>query len=909
MNETSTELRPSPDALLAESTRAERGRLKIFLGAAPGVGKTYEMLSAARRKRADGVDVVIGIVETHGRTETAALLEGLPVIPRRTLEYRNRTFEELDLDAVLARHPQLVLVDELAHTNIPGSRHAKRYQDVQELLDAGINVYSTLNVQHLESYNDLVARITGVEVRETVPDSVLEGAADVELIDLPPDDLIERLRQGKVYVPEQARNAIANFFSRGNLLALRELSFRAASERLDEELSSYMRAHAIAGPWPTRGGLVVAIDATAESVGLVRTAKRLADQRHVPWTALFVQTLARRLSTAQREQLEANLALAEQLGGDTATISGLRVGVEVLEYARKHNAAQLLVGRPHGSRWKRLLRGSLADWLVDHATGFEVTVATAEEEVRAESPPRTPGETWTESMPGYRDLAIAAALVAGATALAWGVERWLNVYNLALIFLLAVTFAGGLVGFGASLVASVLSFFVYRFLFTEPRFTLGVARPEDATTLAAFLVVSIVVGQLAGRLRQQAAEARRNTSRVEVLFDFSRRIATAVDERDLINAAQRGLRELFGRRALMLRAVPGGKVEIPAELDRDDEFRDVDRAAAEWALVHRQPAGAGTATLPAARWHFVPVDTGGQALAVIAVESSTAANRFGSEERRLLFALRAQLATALERFKLQRLSTEARVNREAESLRSALLASVSHDLRPPLGSLQDSLTALRDLQSRAARATSSEGQSLLERARQEADRLNRFLNNVTDMTRLSYGALTPQLSSVSLQASVNEAIAQLTSLLPPQKLALSIPADLPTVRADPVLLQRVLVNLLDNAARYCPADCPISITASQRDDRVQLIIEDRGPGFPPEDRTRLFDLSYQTGQRENPGSGLGLPICKGFIDAMGGEIAADNGPDGRGTIMIITFPADRSREARPPAVDSRGRAR
>jgi two-component system, OmpR family, sensor histidine kinase KdpD len=890
MNETPTDLRPSPDALLAESTRAERGRLKIFLGAAPGVGKTYEMLSAARRKRADGVDVVVGIVETHGRSETAALLEGLPVIPRCKLEYRNRTFEELDLDAVLARHPQLVLVDELAHTNIPGSRHAKRFQDVQELLDAGINVYSTLNVQHLESYNDLVARITGVEVRETVPDSVLEGAADVELIDLPPDDLQERLRQGKVYVPEQARNAIANFFSRGNLLALRELSFRAAAERLDEELSSYMRAHAIAGPWPTRGGLVVCIDTTQESEGLVRTAKRLADQRHVPWTALFVQTLTRPLTAAQREQLEANLALAEQLGGDTATISGLRVGVEVLEYARQHNAAQVLVGRPHGPRWKRLLRGSLSDWLVEHATGFEVTVATAEAEERAQSAPPAQSESWIDSLPGYRDLAIAAALVAGATGIAWGLERWLNVYNLALIFLLAVTFAGGLVGLGASLAASVLSFFVYRFLFTEPRFTLGVARPEDATTLAAFLVVSLVVGQLAGRLRQQAAAARRNTSRVEVLFDFSRRIATAVDERDLINAAQRGLRELFGRRALMLRAVPGGKVEIPAELDRSDEFRDVDRAAAEWALVHRQPAGAGTATLPAARWHFVPVDTGGEALAVIAVESTTAANRFGSDERRLLFALRAQLATALERFKLQRLSTEARVNREAESLRSALLASVSHDLRTPLGSLLESLQALRDLPSKG---TSSERQALLERACQETARLNRFLNDVTDMTRLSYGALTPQLTSVSLASSVSEAISRLTTLLAPRNIAVSVAADLAPVRADPALLQRVLVNLLDNAARYSPADSPISIAASHYDDRVRLIIEDRGPGFPPEDRTRLFDLSYQTGQRENPGSGLGLPICKGFIEAMGGEIAADNGPEGRGTVMILTLPADR----------------
>ncbi len=889
MSEPSTALRPSPDALLAEGSRQDRGRLKIFLGAAPGVGKTYEMLCAARRKRADGTDVVVGIVETHGRTETAALLEGLAAVPRRTLEYRHRAFEELDLDALLARHPQLVLVDELAHTNIPGSRHAKRYQDVQELLDAGISVYSTLNVQHLESYKDLVARITGIEVRETVPDSVLERATDVELIDLPPDDLLERMRQGKVYVPEQARSAIANFFSRGNLLALRELSFRAAAGRLDEEISTYQRAHAIAGPWPTRGGLIACIDATETSAGLVRTAKRLAEQRHVPWTALFVQTISRPLTPAQRGRLEANLALAEQLGGETATVSGLRVGTELLEYARKHNAAQILVGRPRGAFWSRIQRGSLADWLVAHATGFEVTVASSDEDEAGETTRPSAARTWGDRLPGLRETVIAAALAAGAAGIAWALEGWLNVYNLALIFLLAVTFAGGFLGLGAALVSSGLSFLLYRFLFTEPRFTLGMSRPEDATTLIAFLVVSIVVGQLAGRLRQQAAEARRNTSRVEVLFDFSRRIATAVDERDLINAAQRGLKELFGARALLLRAMSADKIEVPAQLDHPDAFSDIDRAAAEWALVHRQPAGSATATLPSAAWHFVPVDTRGQTLAVVAVEARTASKRFGAEERRLLFSLRAQLATALERFRLQGISTEARVNREAENLRAAILASVSHDLRTPLVSLMNSLTALRFA---AGKLASTDPRELIDTASQQAAQLNRFLNNLIDMTRLSYGALTPQLSAVPLSIAVEAASRELATLLPPRQLDVSLPADLPPVRADAALLGKVLVNLLENGVMHSPADSPIRITASHGDDRIRIVIADLGPAIAAGDRKRVFDPSYQAGQLEHAGSGLGLPICKGFIEAMGGDIALDSGPEGRGTVMTLTLPAD-----------------
>jgi two-component system sensor histidine kinase KdpD len=882
-----TPIRPAAEALLAEMRSPERGRLKIFLGASPGVGKTYEMLSVARRKVASGMNVVVGIVETHGRPETDALLTGLPTIPRRMVEYRGRLLPELDLDALLARKPQLALIDELAHTNVPGSRHAKRHQDIAEVLDAGIDVYTTVNVQHLESFNDLVERITGVEVRETVPDSVLE-AADVELIDLPPEDLLERLRQGKVYVPEQARRAIDNFFSRGNLLALRELALRAAAERVDDDLSTFMRTHAIEGPWPTRGRLIVCIDAREEGEALVRTAKRLADQRHVPWTAVHVQTLGAIVTPRQRAQLEATLALAEELGGETATISGIRVGSELLAYARQHNAAQLLVGRPQRASLSRWWRGSLADWLIDHAKRFEVTVASVEDEEATAAGAREP-RTWRLSPPRVESLLLAGASVAAAALICWPLERWLSTDNLALIFLLAVIIAGGIAGLGAALTASVLSFLVYNFVFTQPRFSLAVDSPEDATTLIAFLVVAAVIGTLAGRLRQHAADARRNTARVETLFEFSRRLATAVDQRDLLLAAAQGLGEILGTRCVVLRVDAENAVEVPQAMHQSGEFRDIDRAASEWAAAHRESAGLGTSTLPAAGWHFVPLTAGNRTLGVVAVEARSGGATLSASERRLLSALQAQLVTALERHRLQRVSADARVHKEAEDLRSALLASVSHDLRTPLVSIIGSISALRDIEARLSAADRAE---LIATALLEAERLNRFVQNLLDMTRLSYGALRPRLTSVEIADIVAAATRRLAEPLQHRRPQVNLPAGLPSVRGDAVLLEQVVVNLLDNAAKYSPPDAPITIEASVAKGQVTLAITDRGGGMTDEERMRAFDLFYRARQRDSAvsGSGLGLPICKGFVEAMGGRIVARAGPDGVGATILITLP-------------------
>lgn len=886
------DIRPSPEALLAEVQRHERGRLKIFLGAAPGVGKTYEMLSVARRKLAEGIDVVAGIVETHGRAETAALLAELPQIPRRRIAYRDRELEELDLDALLARKPRLALVDELAHTNVPGSRHAKRYQDVQELLDAGIDVYTTLNVQHLESFHDLVGRITGVEIRETVPDAIVEQARDVELIDLPPDDLIERLRQGKVYVPEAARRALDNYFSRGNLLALRELALRAAAERVDDDMSTFMRAHAIAGPWPARGRLIVCIDASAASENVLRAARRLADQRHLPWTAIYVQTLGASIAPSRREALDVNLALASELGADTAILTADRVGEAIVEYSRTHNAAQIVVGRTRDLRHRLLPRRRLAQWLLEHARDFEITVVSESERapVARSGIWRAAGTSWLS----MRDALLALVFSAGAALISGLLEPYIGAPNLALIFLLAVTFAGATGGLTSSILCSITGFAAYNYLFTEPRYSLTVDHAEDVATLLVFLAVSFVVGQLAARMRRQASDAWLSTRRVETLFDFARRLATAVDERDLMLAAGQGMTELLGRRCMILRATAQSRVEPPVDAVRAGEFRDTDQAAADWAVAHHEPAGRSTGTLPAAGWYFLPVTQSGQVYGVIGVDLPASSDVVDAERRRLLFTLQAQLSSAWERFRLRQVNQDALVRRATESLRSALLASVSHDLRTPLVSITGSLTALRDL---SDRMPPSDRERLLRTAISEADRLNRLIQNLLDMTRLSHGALTLRLGPLDVRDAVNESLARLGDVLEAHRIQTIIPASLPPVRADATLLGQVLVNLLENAAKFSPAGSVIRIEAHATRTDIHIAVCDEGPGIAAAERAHVFDLFHRAAQRDSvvPGTGMGLAICKGFIEAMAGSIIARENAGGRGTAIEISVPLDQSR--------------
>jgi two-component system sensor histidine kinase KdpD len=879
--------------------RSKRGRLKIFLGAAPGVGKTFEMLSQARRQQAEGVDVVIGIVETHGRAETQTLVQGLPQLPRRALQHRARELDELDLDAVLQRHPQLVLIDELAHSNVPGSRHAKRHQDVQELLDEGIDVYTTLNVQHLESYNDLVMRITGVEVRETVPDAVLDMATDIELIDLPPDELIERLHQGKVYVPAQAQRALENFFTRGNLLALRELALRAASEHVDDDLANFMRAQGIAGPWPTRGRLLVCVDATPASEAILRSTKRLADQRHLPWTALFVQTLDAQHYAGKQAQLELNLALAAELGGESASITADRIGEGVLEYARACNAAQIVVGRSHSARWRRALRSSLAEWLVAHGVGFEITVVSTEADSKSKfaSTKKTASKHWLSAITD-RMLAYGIGTPAAATTLVALASRWLPAEDLQAFFLIAVAAAGAFGGLAAALWSCLLGFLSYNFFFTSPRFSLQVSSANDVRILISLLIVGTVVGLLSGRLKRQAVDARTNTLRTAMLFDFSRRLATAVDERDLRQAAAKGIEEILGVQCLILACTADGNVAISAELQRTTDMRDTDVAAANWSAAHHELAGAGTGTLPAAAWCFLPLLNGAQAMGVMALQARTGADIHSAEARRLLFSLQAQLATSWQRFVLLKHAEAAKVQRAAEGLRSALLASVSHDLRTPLVSVIGSLSAMHEL---AGKLSAEDQSQLVSTALLEAERLNRLIQNLLDATRLAQGGMGLQLTAVAVDEVMRSAVQRLGATVA-ARTTIDVPTSLPAARGDRALLEQTLINLLENAVKYSPADAPILLAAKARTDKVLIAVTDGGPGIDPQDQARIFDFFYRASQRDTGvvGSGLGLAICKGFIEAMGGKITVQSAGEARGSIFMIELPIEHESD-RPAA--------
>jgi len=882
------EERPSPDALLAETRREGRGRLKIFLGAAPGVGKTYEMLSVARRRRAEGIDVVVGIVETHGRTETMALLEGLPLLPRLRVHYRGRDFEELDLDALLARKPKLALVDELAHTNVPGSRHEKRYQDVDELLNAGIDVFTTLNVQHIESLNDLVERITGVKVRERLPDRVLETAEEIELIDLPPEELTKRLREGKVYVPEEAQRAVENFFSRGNLLVLRELAMRMAVERVDADLQSYMRARAIEGPWPARGRILVCIGADQQAEQLVRLGKRIADRRQLPWTTLHVQTSrAEELRESQREYLQAAFTLAEQLGARAESINGSGIASEVLAYAATQNVTEIVVGRSRRRLAQLRLRPALAWALLERGNDFEITVASQADDARAKDTSSTERSVIRPlHIRPYAESAIAVAL---ATGVAWILDQYLGIGDVSLVYLFAVLIAAIRHGLLPGLFASVLASLAFNFFFTDPRFTLQVTSPDNLLSILFFLLVSVIGGNLAARLRAQIRITRESAEQSGLLFDFSRRIAGAVSAEDLLRATCQYLTETLDFESIALRAYRDAGLGDPIGVTEPPALIDIDRGAAEWAAAHGEPAGSGTGTLPASWWLFAPLGTAQRPIAVIGLNLGAKRASLTPEQRRLFFSMRDQAATALERILLTEDVKRAQLISESDRLRSALLSSVSHDLRTPLASIIGSASGLKELGDNASPAARRE---LTTTILEEAQRLNRFVQNLLDMTRLGHGALTPRSDWCDLRELIGRARARLDQPLHEHRLEVTIATDAEIVYADPALLEQVIVNVLDNAAKFSPPGSRVDIAASVLADDIVIAVTDEGPGIPPAERERVFDMFYRVRHRDQrrPGTGLGLAICKGFVEAMGGHIAVRAGREGHGTRIEISLP-------------------
>ncbi|MGB8275884.1 MAG: sensor histidine kinase KdpD [Alphaproteobacteria bacterium] len=879
--------RPSPEALLAEARREARGRLKIFFGAAPGVGKTYAMLEAAQERRREGADVVVGVVETHGRRETQRLLEGLEVLPRKKMEYRDRTFEEMDLDAVVARHPKIVLVDELAHTNIPGGRHLKRYQDVEDILAAGIDVYSTLNIQHVESLNDVVERITGVKVRETVPDSVFAKADEIELVDLPPDDLIKRLAEGKVYVPEQARRAIQSFFLLGNLTALREMALRHAAERVDAQMLDYMRAHAIAGPWPARERILVCVGADSVAPRLVRAAKRMAERRSVSWVAVHVETYRdMALSEQDKNRIAQTLRLAEQLGGEAATRPGDDVAAELLAYAREHNCTQLVVGRPKRGFWPRLKRGgSVADRIVTKAGAFEILLLSGEEaepmaEALPAAAPRKP--------PDWLGYAVAGVGVAAATGFGFVIYRWLPLPNISVGFLIAVLLVAMKFGRGPAIFASITGFLAYDFFFTEPRFSFSVEEPGHFLTIVFYLAAAVIVSNLTSRASRQVEATKLSARRTANLYEFSRKIAVAMTQEEVLWAVVHHVAATIRGRSLIL--LPrDGRLAIAAGYPPEDKISDKDAGAADWAWTRGKPAGRGSDTLPTADWLFLPLKTARGPAGVMGVQMH-GQDLLTPEDSRLLGTLADQAAVAIERTAMAADVEKARLTTETERLRSALLSSISHDLRTPLVSVLGAATSLINYEETLS---PKQRHDLAQTIQDEAERLNRFVQNLLDMTRLGSGSLKPKADWADLRDIVHAAVQRSERLLSRHKIRIDIDSSMPLIRVDSVLMEQVFMNLIDNARKYAPPDTTITIWACGQDGQAIIEVCDQGPGIPEADRTRVFDMFFraEAADKAVAGTGLGLSICRGIVEAHGGTIKAEAGVHGTGTCIILNLPA------------------
>ncbi|KAB2664261.1 sensor histidine kinase KdpD [Brucella tritici] len=882
------ENRPSPDALLEQAERETRGRLKIFLGAAPGVGKTYEMLMSGRARKVDGIDVVIGVVETHGRAETEALTEGLEIVPRTQVSYRGHQLDEMDIDAVLARKPQLVLVDELAHTNASGSRHPKRYQDVEEILARGIDVYTTLNIQHVESLNDVVAQITRIRVRETVPDSIIDRADDIELIDLTPNDLIKRLNEGKIYLPKTAKRAIRNYFSPGNLTALRELALRRTAQRVDEQLLSHMRAHAIEGPWAAGDRILVAVDDRPRSVSLVRYARRLADRLRAPWAAIHIETArSAGLTEEAKDRLATALRLAEQLGGETIIIPGQSVAEDIVRYASAHNFTQIVAGKSIKSRWREMIDGSTARELVrlSGAIDIHITAGVEHENGGAGRKVSTARQNATLDIRPYLiGIAITGvALIAGLL-----LDQFLDVRSIALVFVVGVLGVAVTLGLWPALFASVLSAFAYNFFFLSPLYTLSIADPESVVALIFFLFVSFIASNLASRVQRQAAAARQRARMTEDLYLFSKKLAGTGSIDDVLWATAFQIASMLKVRAVIL-LPEGNSIAVRGAYPPDDTLDDADIAAAHWTWEHDLPAGRGANTLPGAKRLYLPLKTARTSVGVIGLDNDRIGPILTPEQQRLFEALADQAAIAIERVQLVGDVERARLAAQADKLRSALLTSISHDLKTPLAAILGAATTLRDYSSSLPEADRSD---LVTTMVDQSERLNRFIANLLDMTRIEAGAMKPNLSLHYVGDLIGAALNRAAKILVHHQVNISVPADLPMVQLDAVLFEQVLFNLFDNAAKYAPENTSITIKAHAGPSRMTLEISDRGPGIPPDDLERVFDTFYRVrkGDHVQAGTGLGLSIARGFIEAMGGSIRASNRHEGTGAVFTITLP-------------------
>jgi len=877
------EHRPDPDELLKniQSEEPSRGKLKIFLGYAAGVGKTYAMLEAAHQRNNQGIDVVVGYVETHKRADTDQLVEGLDVMPRKQVEYRGVTLPEMDVDAVIKRRPAIVLVDEFAHTNAPDSRHPKRYMDVEEILDAGIDVYTTLNIQHLESLNDVVAQVTGVIVRETVPDRVLDEASEIEVIDLPPDELLTRLNEGKVYIPEQASRAIDKFFRKGNLTALREMSLRRAAERVDDQMRSYMQTRAISGPWAAGERLLVCISPSPLAEKLIRTTRRLADELNAEWYAVYVEIASKpETKPANRERIGRTLQLAEELGAKSLTIAGHSIQEAVLDFAHKNNITKVVVGKPLKPRWQEMWNGSIVDQLIYASGDIDVYVISARSEL---SKSFLPNE-WQLHRPLGRYI-FGLLLVAISTSIGVLIRGNLEPTNLVMLYLASTVIAAIFLGRGPSLLTAIAGVLAFDYFLVPPYLTFAVSDTQYFITFIALLVVSLVVSSLTARVREQVEAAMQREKQTAALYDLSKDLVSAANLLQVTNIIISQIGHAFGRDvAIFLPDNQQLQIFASSPNYQPDEN---ELAVAAWAYQHDQPAGRGTDTLPAASLRCHPLKTSNGIVGVLGVHSKDQTNFLSSEQRLTLAAFANQSALAIERASLSKQAQQAELMRATESLQTALLNSISHDLRTPLVSITGALSSLdedNDLLNESAR------RALIENARGEADRLNRLVGNLLNMTRIESGAIKLRLESEDIQDVIGTALEQLGSRVANHKIQVSVPAVFPLVPMDFTLITQVLVNVLENAVKYSPTDSVIEVSAELLDEKTRIKIADRGAGIPSEDLTRVFDKFYRVQRPENvSGTGLGLSISKGIVEVHHGTIYA-NTREGGGTVVTIELP-------------------
>lgn len=916
--------RPDPDQLLDKLQRDEekqqRGQLKIFFGASAGVGKTYAMLQAARQRVQEGVDVVVGIVETHGRAETAALLDGLDVLPPARIDYRGRPLAEFDLDGALARAPQLILIDELAHSNVQGARHLKRWQDVYELLDAGIDVYTTVNVQHLESLNDVVGAITGIRVWETVPDRVFDAADEVTLVDLPAEELLERMRDGKVYLAQQAERAVRNFFRKGNLIALRELALRRTADRVDAQMREYRADRSIQRIWQARERLLVCVGPGPEAPTLVRAAARLAASLKADWIAVYVETpRLQRLPDARRQRTLDALKLAAELGAETATLAGADAVAALIGYAKVRNVSKLVAGGSPKVGLVRRFARPFGEQLAERAGDVDLMLirASASDETRA-APLDARARDWRDAFAQFgthrsppRHYAYAAAICAAITVVASVVSGRLDLTNLVMLYLLGVVFSAVRLGRGPGVLQSFLSVAAFDFFFVPPRMSFSVSDTQYLLTFFGMLLTSLVISHLTSTLTRQASVAQRRERRTGAIYAMARELGAALTTEQIVEIGSRHVGEVFRARVAFL--LPDSADQVRQKIEEPDAAvtltgAELDSDVGQWVYDQQKPAGRGTDTLPATAALYLPLKAPMRTRGVLAVASREPRELEVPEQQRMLDAFAAQIALALERVHYVEIARDALVNMESERLRNSLLSAISHDLRTPLTTIVGFSSMLANGRAAAqagdaaaaARLAQREGE-LVDAIHDEALRMTGIVTNLLDMARLQAGSLQLKRQWSLLEETVGAALAACRRVLARHPARVALPADLPLLQMDAVLMERLFTNLFENAAKYTPPDTSLDIGAERVTEDgqpfIRVHVDDHGPGLPAGMETRIFD-KFTRGEKESatPGIGLGLAICRAIVEAHGGKIGALNrtAPDGHvtGARFWFTLPVD-----------------